>query len=92
MDFGLSQEQEMLQQSAREFLTQECPTTFVRAMYTEPDGSRYEGSWQNGKPNGYGKAVLKNGTVYQGTWTNGCFQQGGRQAWFDTSKEECGFK
>ncbi|MBM4256305.1 MAG: acyl-CoA dehydrogenase [Deltaproteobacteria bacterium] len=38
MDFGLSEEQEMLQQSAREFLTQECPPTFVRAMYTEPDG------------------------------------------------------
>ena len=38
MDFGLSEEQEMLQQSAREFLTQECPPTFVRAMYTETDG------------------------------------------------------
>ena len=38
MDFGLSEEQEMLQQSAREFLTQECPPTFVRALYTEPDG------------------------------------------------------
>ncbi len=38
MDFGLSEEQEMLQQSAREFLTQECPPTFVRAMYAEPDG------------------------------------------------------
>jgi alkylation response protein AidB-like acyl-CoA dehydrogenase len=38
MDFGLSEEQEMLQQSAREFLTQECPPHFVRATYTEPDG------------------------------------------------------
>ena len=38
MDFGLSEEQEMLQQSAREFLSQECPPTFVRAMYSEPDG------------------------------------------------------
>lgn len=38
MDFGLSEEQEMLQQSAREFLTQECPPNFVRAMYTEPNG------------------------------------------------------
>jgi len=38
MDFGLSEEQEMLQRSAREFLTQECPLTFVRALYTEPDG------------------------------------------------------
>ena len=38
MDFGLSEEQEMLQRSAREFLTQECPPTFVRTLYTEPDG------------------------------------------------------
>jgi alkylation response protein AidB-like acyl-CoA dehydrogenase len=38
MDFGLSEEQEMLQRSAREFLTQECPPTFVRAMYAEQDG------------------------------------------------------
>src|SRR5215471_10430301 len=38
MDFGLSEEQEMLQQSAREFLTRECPPTFVREMYKEPDG------------------------------------------------------
>jgi alkylation response protein AidB-like acyl-CoA dehydrogenase len=38
MDFGLSEEQEMLQQSAREFLTRECPPSFVRAMYTEPEG------------------------------------------------------
>lgn len=38
MDFGLSEEQEMLQRSAREFLTQECPPPFVRALYTDPDG------------------------------------------------------
>ncbi len=38
MDFGLSEEQEMLQRSAREFLTQECPSTLVRALYGEPDG------------------------------------------------------
>jgi len=38
MDFALSEEQEMLQQSAREFLTQECPPTFVREMYTSEDG------------------------------------------------------
>ena len=38
MDFRLSEEQEMLQQSAREFLTQECPPTFVREMYTDQDG------------------------------------------------------
>ncbi|MBI3247722.1 MAG: acyl-CoA/acyl-ACP dehydrogenase [Deltaproteobacteria bacterium] len=38
MDFGLSEEQDMLQQSARDFLTEECPPTFVRAMYTDQDG------------------------------------------------------
>ena len=38
MDFGLSEEQEMLQRSAREFLARECPPAFVRALYTEPDG------------------------------------------------------
>jgi len=38
MDFGLSEEQEMLQRSAREFLTQECPPTFAREMYTEKEG------------------------------------------------------
>ena len=38
MDFGLSEEQEMLQQSAREFLTQECPPTFVRETYKSEDG------------------------------------------------------
>jgi len=38
MDFGLSEEQELLQQSARDFLTRECPTTFVREMMRSDDG------------------------------------------------------
>jgi alkylation response protein AidB-like acyl-CoA dehydrogenase len=38
MNFGLSEEQEMLQQSAREFLTQECPPTFVRELCKDQDG------------------------------------------------------
>jgi alkylation response protein AidB-like acyl-CoA dehydrogenase len=38
MDFGLSEEQELLQQSARDFLLQECPTTFVREMARSADG------------------------------------------------------
>ena len=32
MDFGLSEEQDLLQTSAREFLSQECPPQFVRAL------------------------------------------------------------
>jgi len=38
MDFGLSEEQEQLQRAAREFLTRECPPTFVRETYKEKDG------------------------------------------------------
>jgi alkylation response protein AidB-like acyl-CoA dehydrogenase len=38
MDFGLSEEQELLQQSARDFLARECPTTLVREMARSEDG------------------------------------------------------
>ncbi|MGH7966467.1 MAG: acyl-CoA dehydrogenase family protein [Candidatus Binatia bacterium] len=38
MDFGLSEEQELLQQSARDFLNQECPPALVRKLYSDPDG------------------------------------------------------
>src|SRR5213593_4307699 len=32
MDFGFSEEQEMLRKSARDFLAKECPMTYVRQM------------------------------------------------------------
>jgi len=38
MDFGLSEDQELLQQSARDFLGRECPTAFVREMMRSSDG------------------------------------------------------
>ena len=38
MDFALSDEQELLQQSARDFLARECPTTVVRETLTTPEG------------------------------------------------------
>ncbi len=38
MDFGLSDEQEQLQRSARDFLTHECPTSFVREVARAGDG------------------------------------------------------
>jgi alkylation response protein AidB-like acyl-CoA dehydrogenase len=38
MDFGFSDEQDMLRQTARAFLEEHCPTTFVRA-----DDGRREG-------------------------------------------------
>jgi len=38
MDFGFSEEQEMLRSSARDFLTKEAPMTFVRAMMEDEVG------------------------------------------------------
>ncbi len=39
MDFGISEEQEHLKTSAREFLTGECATTFVRKVMASDDGA-----------------------------------------------------
>jgi alkylation response protein AidB-like acyl-CoA dehydrogenase len=38
MDFGFSQEQELLRATARKFLENECTSTFVRARMAEPAG------------------------------------------------------
>jgi alkylation response protein AidB-like acyl-CoA dehydrogenase len=38
MDFGLSEEQELLQRSARDFLSHECPPSFVREVMRSSDG------------------------------------------------------
>jgi alkylation response protein AidB-like acyl-CoA dehydrogenase len=38
MDFGFSQEQEMLRATARKFFENECPSTFVRDRMAEPAG------------------------------------------------------
>src|SRR5439155_36807 len=45
MDFGFSEEQEMLRKSARDFLAKECPMTYVRQMMEDERGFRDE-PWQ----------------------------------------------
>src|SRR5262245_52129766 len=42
MDFGFSQEQELLRQTARTFLEKECPSGFVRRMMDDPAGTTDE--------------------------------------------------
>jgi alkylation response protein AidB-like acyl-CoA dehydrogenase len=42
MDFGFSQEQELLRQTARSFLEKECPSGFVRRMMDDPTGTTGE--------------------------------------------------
>src|SRR4051812_146062 len=38
MDFGFSEEQELLRTTARDFLAKECPMTFVRQMMEDERG------------------------------------------------------
>ena len=38
MDFGLSEEQEMLQETIRGFAQNECPTTRLRELFDEGEG------------------------------------------------------
>ncbi|MFN8545745.1 MAG: acyl-CoA dehydrogenase family protein [Candidatus Binatia bacterium] len=45
MDFGFSEEQELLRNAARDFLTKECPMTFVRQMM-EDDRGFTDGFWR----------------------------------------------
>ncbi len=45
MDLGLSEIQQMLKNSAREFLSQECPLTLVREMEEDPRGYT-DGLWR----------------------------------------------
>ncbi len=45
MDFGFSEEQEMLRKSARDFLSKECPMTYVRKMM-EDDRGFSDGQWK----------------------------------------------
>src|SRR3989304_3525840 len=45
MDFGFNEEQELLRQSARQFLETECSMTYVRKMM-EDDRGYSEDQWQ----------------------------------------------
>ncbi len=42
MDFGFSQEQDLLRQTARSFLEKECPSALVRRMLDDPAGTTDE--------------------------------------------------
>src|SRR4030043_968027 len=42
MDFNFSEDQKLLRQSVRDFLTKECPSTFVREMEEDEKGYTQE--------------------------------------------------
>ena len=49
MDFGFSEEQELLRKSAADFLAKECPMTYVRQMMEDDRGyaDEYGTKWLN---------------------------------------------
>jgi len=49
LDFGFSEEQEMLRDAAKRFLADNCPTKFVRQMMADPTGHDAASgrSWSN---------------------------------------------
>lgn len=57
MDLSLTEEQELLQSSARDFLRQECPTTHVRAMEEDETGYSPE-LWKNAAELGWAGLML----------------------------------
>jgi hypothetical protein len=42
----------------------------VEGSYTYPNGTKYLGGFNNGKPNGKGRVTFSDGASYEGTWAN----------------------
>jgi len=61
------------------------------AVLTFTSGRKFEGNFVDQKPQGQGTLSEANGEVYSGLWSQGCFNDRGRQATFNTSKQACGF-
>jgi hypothetical protein len=61
-------------------------------VFTTPASGRYEGEFENGRPNGFGTYTAADGEAYAGLWTNGCFQQRGRTATVLAAEKDCHFK
>src|SRR5205823_4069042 len=52
-----------------------------------PDGTEFRGNIVNGWASGQGRYVTS-GRVYEGNWKEGCFEEGGRWAWFSATEIE----
>ena len=73
MDLSLTEEQQLLQDSARDFLRQECPTTHVRAMEEDLTGYSLE-LWQKMTELGWAGLMFPNSTAVQAirSWSCVC--------------------
>ena len=57
MDFGFSQEQELLRATARKFFENECASTFVRERMAEPAGVT-DDFWTKLAEQGWGRRAI----------------------------------
>ncbi|QQS12322.1 MAG: hypothetical protein IPK81_22995 [Rhodospirillales bacterium] len=60
-------------------------------VVSKDDEGTFEGEFRDNLPNGEGTRRLNDGEVYSGRWRDGCFDQGGRRAFYFTTLEKCGF-
>ena len=59
-------------------------------VYTFPSGKKYDGSYENGLKEGYGRMTWPDGRMYCGSWSKGRREGRGIQTKADGSMEHCG--
>ena len=52
-------------------------------MKINPNGTRYDGEWVNGKPHGKGTSYYNDGSKYEGFYVNGLFNGIGTKTFKD---------
>lgn len=52
-----------------------------KGVYRYRNGSVYDGDWQNGERNGFGRKEDEDGYVYEGEWKNNCRHGKGITTW-----------
>jgi hypothetical protein len=65
------------------------PATKLRSgqgIYQYPNGYfQYQGEWKDGKKNGFGALVMRDGSFYKGDWVMGEQTGQGKRVWEDGS-------
>ena len=64
---------------------------FAHIAHTYPNGSVYEGQFEDGKPHGRGRITYADGGTYEGDWVRGEITGQGRATYANGSTYEGGF-
>ena len=67
-----------LSQEQKEDLVHSCEVREGYGLMLWDDGSRYEGDWKRGRPNGLGLSRTATGFRYKGNWKNGMMNGSGQ--------------